>query len=77
MGKVQGNIQCSDRLDIRSEGTVTGDVITPRISVEDGAVLKGSVQVKTAEVGKHQHPSKPAESVKSEQPKSLATIAGA
>jgi hypothetical protein len=40
-------------------------------------VLKGSVQVKTAETGKHQNQSKPAESVKSEQPKSLAATAGA
>jgi cytoskeletal protein CcmA (bactofilin family) len=49
MGKVKGNIQCSDRLDIRGEGSLTGDVITQRISVEDGAVLKGSVQVRAAE----------------------------
>ena len=49
MGKVTGNIQCSDRLDIRSEGSLTGDVSTQRISVEDGAVLKGSVQVRAAE----------------------------
>ncbi len=49
MGKVKGNIQCSDRLDIRSEGSLTGDVITQRISVEDGAILKGSVQVRAAE----------------------------
>jgi cytoskeletal protein CcmA (bactofilin family) len=49
MGKVKGNIQCSDRLDIRSEGSLTGDVITQRISVEDGAILKGSVQVRSAE----------------------------
>lgn len=49
MGKVKGNIQCSDRLDIRGEGTLTGDVITQRISVEDGAILKGSVQVRAAE----------------------------
>src|SRR6266481_4450118 len=46
MGKVQGNVICSDRLDIRSEGAVTGDVVTQRISVEDGAILKGSVQVR-------------------------------
>ena len=44
MGKVTGNIQCSDRLDIRSEGSLTGDVVTQRISVEDGAILKGSVR---------------------------------
>jgi len=49
LGKVQGNIQCSDRLDIRSEGALTGDVITQRISVEDGAILKGSVQVRAVE----------------------------
>lgn len=56
MGKVQGNIQCSDRLDVRSEGALTGDVITPRISVEDGAMIKGSVQVRAADKNeKHQH----------------------
>jgi cytoskeletal protein CcmA (bactofilin family) len=49
MGKVKGNIQCSDRLDIRGEGSLTGDVATQRISVEDGAILKGSVQVRAAE----------------------------
>src|SRR5579864_5053267 len=49
MGKVHGNIICSDRLDIRSEGSVTGDVVVQRISVEDGAILKGSVQVQAGE----------------------------
>jgi len=49
MGTVKGNIQCTDRLDIRGEGTLTGDVVTQRISVEDGAVMKGSVQVRAAE----------------------------
>ena len=49
LGKVQGNIQCTDRLDIRSEGALTGDVVTQRISVEDGAILKGSVQVRAVE----------------------------
>src|SRR5229473_1829541 len=57
LGKVQGNIQCTDRLDIRSEGSLTGDVITQRIRVEDGALLKGSVQVRAAEqkTDKSQH----------------------
>jgi cytoskeletal protein CcmA (bactofilin family) len=49
MGKVNGNIECSDRVDIRSEGSVTGDVSTVRISVEDGAVLKGGIEVRSAE----------------------------
>jgi cytoskeletal protein CcmA (bactofilin family) len=50
MGKVTGNIECSDRVDIRSEGTLTGDVVSQRISIEDGAMLKGAVQVKSSEV---------------------------
>jgi cytoskeletal protein CcmA (bactofilin family) len=47
MGKVTGNIECSDRVDIRSEGSVAGDISTTRISVEDGAALKGGIQVRS------------------------------
>jgi cytoskeletal protein CcmA (bactofilin family) len=49
MGKVTGNIDCTDRVDIRSEGVVNGDVATQRISVEDGAILKGGIQVRSAD----------------------------
>ncbi|MGA9528210.1 MAG: polymer-forming cytoskeletal protein [Terriglobales bacterium] len=49
MGKVQGNVDCADRLDIRNEGTLTGDVVTHRISVEEGAILKGGVEVRHPE----------------------------
>ncbi len=55
MGKVTGNIECSDRIDIRSEGSVTGDVSTMRISVEDGAVLKGGIEVRSGEPKKQHH----------------------
>jgi cytoskeletal protein CcmA (bactofilin family) len=50
MGKVTGNIECSDRVDIRSEGSLTGDIVSQRISIEDGAILKGAVQVKSTEM---------------------------
>jgi cytoskeletal protein CcmA (bactofilin family) len=50
MGSVKGNIDCSDRLDIRAEGSLIGNVIAARISVEDGAMLKGNVEV---QVGAH------------------------
>jgi cytoskeletal protein CcmA (bactofilin family) len=40
-GKVSGNIYASDRVDIRSEGSLTGDVTAQRISVGDGAFLQG------------------------------------
>jgi cytoskeletal protein CcmA (bactofilin family) len=70
MGKVIGNIDCSDRVDIRSEGVVNGDVSTIRISVEDGAVLKGGIQVRSGEQKQNQAQSQPkAEAPKAEAPK--------
>jgi cytoskeletal protein CcmA (bactofilin family) len=55
LGKVQGNIQCTDRLDLRSQALLSGDVVTQRISVEDGAILTGGVQVRAVEqTGKSQ-----------------------
>jgi len=71
MGKVNGNIECSDRVDIRSEGSVAGDISTVRISVEDGAALKGGIQVRSEGKGSQQN------QAKSEQPKALAATASA
>jgi len=45
LGKVRGNIQASDRVDIRSEGSLTGDVVAARISIEDGAFFKGGIDI--------------------------------
>ena len=46
LGKVRGNIQASDRVDIRSEGSLTGDVAAARISIEDGAYFKGGIDIR-------------------------------
>jgi len=49
LGKVRGNCQASDRVDIRSEGSLTGDVIAARISIEDGAFFKGGIDIRKPE----------------------------
>jgi cytoskeletal protein CcmA (bactofilin family) len=36
----------SDRVDIRNEGSLTGDVIAQRISIEDGAFFKGGIDIR-------------------------------
>jgi len=46
LGKVRGNCQASDRVEIRSEGSLTGDVIAARISIEDGAFFKGGIDIR-------------------------------
>src|SRR5262245_53695921 len=45
-GKIVGNVNASDRLNVRSEGSLTGDVIAQRISVEDGAFFKGKIDIR-------------------------------
>jgi cytoskeletal protein CcmA (bactofilin family) len=75
MGKVNGNITCSDRVDIRSEGAVNGDISTVRISVEDGAALKGGIQVLNEQKHKEapaQQQAKPADA-----PKAMSATASA
>ena len=48
LGKVRGNLTASDRVDIRSDGSLTGDVIAARISIEDGAFFKGGIDIRKA-----------------------------
>jgi cytoskeletal protein CcmA (bactofilin family) len=72
MGKVSGNIECSDRVDIRSEGSVTGDVSTMRIIVEEGAILKGGIEVRS---GEQKHKNNQAKAA--ELPKAMAAVASA
>ena len=48
MGKVVGNITATQSLAILSPANVEGDVITPRLSVSDGAIMEGQITMKTA-----------------------------
>jgi cytoskeletal protein CcmA (bactofilin family) len=48
LGKVRGNLTASDRVDIRSDGSLTGDVVASRISIEDGAFFKGGIDIRKA-----------------------------
>ena len=64
LGKVRGNCQASDRVDIRSEGSLTGDVIAARISIEDGAFFKGGIDIRKPGAGDAKATSAAAEPVK-------------
>ena len=49
LGKVRGNVTATDRVDIRAEGALTGDVAAARISIEDGAFFKGGIDIRKPE----------------------------
>ena len=44
-GKLEGNIQASDRVDLKQSAIVTGDIATQRISIDEGAYFKGGVNI--------------------------------
>ena len=49
-GKIRGNVTATDRVDIRAEGALNGDVAAARISIEDGAYFKGGIDIRKPEV---------------------------
>lgn len=65
LGKVRGNMTASDRVDIRGEGSLTGDVVAQRISIEDGAYFKGGIDIR-----------KPGQKVNGEAKESTSTTVG-
>lgn len=49
LGQVQGNVETSDKVDLRKDAKLVGDITTARISIEDGAVFKGSIDIRKPE----------------------------
>jgi cytoskeletal protein CcmA (bactofilin family) len=44
-GKVVGNVHARDRVDVKTDGSIIGDISTARISIEDGAHFKGRIEI--------------------------------
>jgi cytoskeletal protein CcmA (bactofilin family) len=47
-GNVKGNLRAKDRIEIKKDGSVNGDLTTSRIMIEDGAYFKGSIEIDKA-----------------------------
>src|SRR5579864_8814718 len=45
LGEVTGNVTASDKVDIRDNGSVDGDLISPRVAIAEGAHFRGSVDM--------------------------------
>jgi len=57
-GNVKGNLRARDRIEIKKDGSVVGDLTTARIMIEDGAYFKGSIEIdKTSDAGESEHKS--------------------
>jgi cytoskeletal protein CcmA (bactofilin family) len=52
LGTIQGNVEAHDKLEIRKDAKLVGDIRTARIIIEDGAYFKGSIDIVKPEPAK-------------------------
>jgi cytoskeletal protein CcmA (bactofilin family) len=53
LGQVTGNLNATEKVDIKETGSVEGDVVAPRVAIADGSHFKGSIDMQ-----KKDHPEK-------------------
>jgi cytoskeletal protein CcmA (bactofilin family) len=71
LGDVCGNLNGSERVEIRNEGSLMGDLRTNRVFIEEGAVLQGAIDVRGPSKKERKEPQ--AETLSALQPASLAS----
>ncbi len=49
LGQIQGDVEATDKVDLRKDAKLVGNITTARISIEDGAVFKGSIDIRKTE----------------------------
>lgn len=59
LGTIHGNVEASDKIDIRKDAKLVGDIKTARIVIEDGAYFKGSIDIARPEAAARPAPSQP------------------
>lgn len=67
LGSVNGNVEASEKIDIRKEARLVGDIKTGRIIIEDGAYFKGSIDI-VRDQAKAQAPPQPARAAQAATP---------
>jgi cytoskeletal protein CcmA (bactofilin family) len=50
LGTIHGNVETTDKIDIRKDAKLVGDIRTARVVIEDGAYFKGNIDIVRAEV---------------------------
>ena len=77
LGEVVGNVTASEKVDIRDNGSVDGDVTSPRVAIAEGAHFRGAIDMQRATPPAGQAASKPAAKDASPAAPAVATPAAA
>ena len=76
LGSVQGDVEATDKIEIRKDAKVVGNIKTARIIIEDGAYFKGAIDIVKPEPAKNK-PAPQAASAPVSAPAASAVPAGA
>jgi cytoskeletal protein CcmA (bactofilin family) len=78
LGEVTGNVTASEKVDLRDNGSVDGDIAAPRVAIAEGAHFRGSIDMQRTG-GKGESKAAPAAqtSTSASQPASQQTPAAA
>jgi cytoskeletal protein CcmA (bactofilin family) len=74
LGEVTGNVTASDKVDIRDNGSLDGDIVSPRVAIAEGAHFRGSIDMQRKGVPAQAKPgdAKPAAPQQAAQPQQQA-----
>src|SRR5919204_5509290 len=73
LGEVTGNVSATDKVDIRENGSVDGDLVAPRVAIAEGAHFRGSVEMQRKGSPAQPQPKAPAAT---EKPQGQSTTQG-
>src|SRR5687767_15598266 len=73
LGEVTGNVTATEKVDIRDNGSVDGDIAAPRVAIAEGAHFRGSIDMQRT--GGKPGETKPAEKAAEQKPAPAASPA--
>jgi cytoskeletal protein CcmA (bactofilin family) len=81
LGMIQGNVEATDKIEIKKDARLVGDIKTARIQIDDGAYFKGSIDITKVETVKTAPPApapkpEPAQATPIQQPLAASATAG-
>ena len=71
LGTIHGNVEATDKIDIRKDARLVGDIKTARIVIEDGAYFKGSIDIVKTDAPKQAQPRPQAAAASASQPNAV------
>ena len=81
LGEVTGNVTATEKVDIRDNGSVDGDITAPRVAIAEGAHFRGSIDMQraggSAKPAAEKAESKPAAAAPNQPAAASATTSGA